>query len=432
MALKFSIRTGRLMSSGFFYHFLKGLILRQSANSLAKPYFRHMKPALSILFLIASLPLNGQQNLDSLFQKGMSALQAYHYQVAQTTFYECHRSDPNNPLYLEKLGYCYFQLGNLQEARTYLMALLKKDSVHVASLNYLATIEDQLLDYRSALGRVEALIRLDSTNAYYHKLSGQLNESLNNPTAAMLQYQRALQLNPSDQQSVITYCRLLTDAGYLPYADSLMETALRKQQKNLRLLYESVKLKYARKQFEQVLPKFETALAMGDTNLIYLPVYAFSLAQLERCNEALAWLHYLAVHKPPNEQLHFFMGRCYHHLDSLEQSFAQYDLAIQAAQSPNIAYYHQLMGDVTGQQKRYKLALKYYEQALENGNKDPVIYFNMAAAFDQLNAKDKKRAIEYYKKYLKNEDGKRLDLKQYAEKRVGELGYYEKHIWKGD
>ncbi len=391
-----------------------------------------MKPLLPIFFFLASLPLFGQQEVDAMFQKGMAALQAYRYNEAQSIFYECHRSHPDNPVYLEKLGYCYFQLGNLQEARTYLVAVLKKDSAHIASLNYLATIEEQLLDYRSALGRAEVLIRLDSTNAYYHKLAGQFSESLNQPTAAMLHYQQALHLNPADQQTVIAYSRLLTEAGYLPYADSLLETALRKQQKNLRLLYESAKLKYTRKLFDQVLPKFETALGMGDTNLVYLPVYAFSLAQLERCNEALIWLHYLAKHKPPNEQLHFFMGRCYHHLDSLEQGFAQYDLAILAAQSPNIAYYHQLLGDVAGQQKRYKLALKYYELALENGNTDPLIYFNMAAAFDQLNAKDKKRAIEYYKKYLENEDGKRPDLKQYAEKRVGELGYYEKHIWKGD
>jgi tetratricopeptide (TPR) repeat protein len=160
---------------------------------------------------------------------------------------------------------------------------------------------------------------------------------------------------------------------------------------------------------------------------------AYSLAQLDSCDAALPWLqHLLQRTTNPNEQLHYFLGRCYQQMDSLTQSFTQFELAVQAAQSPNIAFYYQLMGDVASEQKRYKTALKYYELAQKNGNQAPLLLFDMATALDQLDAKDKRKTIEFYKKYLKNDDGKNPVQTKYAKQRVGELEHYEKHIWKGD
>lgn len=394
-----------------------------------------MKPThliLPLLFLLLGQRSPAQPPLDSLFQAGLTAMQQFRYNEAHSLFYECHRSAPENQAYLEKLGQCYFQMGNLQEGRFFLKEVIKNDSLHVPTLNLLATIEEQLLDYRSALGRAERLIRVDSTNGYYRRLAGKLCENLNLADAASLHYHHALRLNPSDQVAVIAYCKLLSETGHLAFADSLMDAALRKQGKNLRLLYESAKLKYANRQFREVLPRFEVALSLGDTNLTFLPLLAFSLSQMDSCGAAMPWLRHLLKHSTkPNEQLHYFLGRCYQALDSLPQSFTQYELAILAAQSPNIGFYYQLMGDVTAQQKRHKQSLKYYELAQENGNSDPVIYFHQATALDLLNTKDKHKAIEQYKKFLKNEDGKKPDLRQYAKKRVEELEYYEKHIWKG-
>jgi tetratricopeptide (TPR) repeat protein len=297
--------------------------------------FNALAPLLAAFFTAASLP--AQPKLDSLYQAGLAAMQQYQYQQAQRTFYECHRSDPANLLYLEKLGQCYHLLGNLQEGRFYLKEVLKRDSQHAAALNLLAGIEEQLLDYRSARSRAEALVRLDSMNGYYRRLAGQLSEAMLDDPAAALHYHHALRLSPSDQLATVAYCKLLTEMGHLLHADSLMDAALRKQQPNLRLLYESAKLKYARKRFDEVLPRFQSAFALADTNLNFLPLYAFSLAQMDSCDAAMPWLRRLLSHsKKPNEQLHYFLGRCYQQSDSLTQAFTQYELAILAAQSPNI------------------------------------------------------------------------------------------------
>ncbi|MCC6723529.1 MAG: tetratricopeptide repeat protein [Saprospiraceae bacterium] len=384
------------------------------------------------LFLLPQCPLFAQQNLDSLYQSALAAVQNYRYNEALPILYECHRSAPDNQLFLEKLGQCYYQMGNLQEGRFFLKEVLKRDSAHVPTLNLLATIEEQLLDYRSALGRAEALVHLDSTNGYYRRLAGQLSGNLGRTESAIRHYHHALRLNPNDQVSVIAFCKLLTEVGELPYADSLMDAALRKQQQNLRLLYESAKLKYARKQYDQVLPRFGTALGLGDTSLNYLPLLAYSLTQLDSNEAALPWFHYLMQRSDkPNERLHYFLGRCYQQMDSLELGFQQYEMAVKAGQSDNIGFYYQVMGDVMNQQERYKQALKFYELAQENENADPVIFFDMATAFDQLNAKDKRKAVELFKQFLEKEAGKHPVQKQYATKRLAELAAYEKQLKKG-
>ena len=393
---------------------------------------KKLKPILCLFILSLPLVLAAQSSLDSLYQKGLTALQEFHYNKALDLFFECQRDDPENPEYLSKVGYTYYQLGNLQEARLYLKQVLKKDSNHVSALNYLATIEEQMLDYRSALKRMEALILLDSLNGYYFRTAGGLSEKLNDPGTAMLYYHQAVSLNPFDQLALVSYCNLLSGFGDLEQADSLLEMALWKQPRNLKLLYESVKANYRLRSYDQVLPKFERALTLGDTNLAYLPLLPFSLAQMERCEEAVFWMEYYAEKKQPNEQMHYFMGFCYNKLDSMEKSVEHYELAIEEGLSPNLAVYYQHLGDIMANQEKHRHALKNYELAQNYGNQDPVIYFHMAVAFDHVYIKDKKRPFEFYKKYLANYDAKNPDFKKYAEKRVTEIDYYEKHIWKGN
>lgn len=379
-----------------------------------------------------SLPaLFGQPKLDSLFSAGLQAEQAYRYQDALNLFFECQRNDPQHPEYLSHTGYCYFQLGNLTEARVYLNAALKQRPSHLPTLNYLASIEEQLLDYKNALVHVRTLISLDSSNSYYHRQAGQLCEHLNQSGDALQYYQSALQLNPYDQSSLIPFCRIVSEGGHPAYADSLLNLALQRQPDNLRLLYESAKLNYLLKRYEEVLPRFEKALSLQDTSLLYLPLLGYSLAQLGRCEEAIPWLEHLLKHKEPNEQLHYFTGFCYLQLDSLEKSMAQYELAIQAGLSPNLGTYHEHLGSIFSKKNQYRAALKNYETAQEYGNKSPTVYFHMATALDQLQKKDKKRPLELYKKYLSLYDGKDPSFKAYAENRVQEIEHYEKHIWKG-
>ncbi|HFA47388.1 MAG TPA: tetratricopeptide repeat protein [Bacteroidetes bacterium] len=386
---------------------------------------------LAILFF-APYRANAQSDLDSLYHEGLQEMQAFKYQQALELFFECQRNDPFNPEYLSKVGYCYFQLGNLQEAQIYFKEVMKKDSVHVSSLNYLATIEEQMLDYRSALGRVEQLIGLDSTNSYYYRTAGHLSEKLGRPGKAMIYYQQAISLNPGDQAALVAYCNLLSAVGDLHQADSILESALHKQPKNLKLLYESAKANYRLRTYEQVLPRFEKALEMGDTNLVYLPLLPYSLSQMERCGEAVPWMEYILEKKEPNEQLHYFLGFCYNKLDSIEKSIEHYELAVEEGLSPNLGVYYQHMGDIMAKQDKHRTALKNYELAQKYGNTDPVIFFHMAVAFDHVYIKDKKRPLSFYKKYLANYDAKNPDFKAYAKKRVEEIDYYEKYIWKGN
>ena len=377
-------------------------------------------------------PLHGQEDNDSLYIKGQEYLQQYQFQKALDYFFECQRNDPFNIEYLSKVGFCYYQLGNLNEAATYFEEVLKQDSFHISTLNFLSTISEQLLDYARALDHVESLISIDTTNGYYYRQAGKLNHLLGNKEAALFNYHHSIQLNPSDEIALIAFTDLLSGSGYLQQADSLLEAAIRKSRKpSFQLLYKSAKINYRLRTYDEVVLRIEDALEMGDTNMTYLPLLPFSHSQLERCDEAIPWLEYYVDRKEPNEQVHYFLGFCYHKMDSLEKSVDHYEKAIEAGISPNVGVYYQHLGDIQANQNKHRQALKYYDLALSYGNEDPVIFFHMAVAFDHLQKKDKKRPLELYKKYLAKAKSKDEEFHTYAKKRVEEIEYYEKHIWKG-
>jgi len=225
---------------------------------------------------------NAQISTDSLYAKGLEAFHNYQFDEALTHFFECQRNNPENVEYLSKVGLCYFQLGNLMEAKNYFSYAVKNDSLNISALNYLATIEEQMLEYHSALDRVETLIGIDATNSFYFRSAGSLSERLGRLQNAVLYYEKAYSLNPNDQSVLISLCDLYAKSMYLDYADSLLTDALRKQPKNLRLLYASANVNYRLREYEEVVPLFERALEMGDSSMRHLPIYAYSLAQLER------------------------------------------------------------------------------------------------------------------------------------------------------
>jgi len=144
-------------------------------------------------------------------------------------------------------------------------------------------------------------------------------------------------------------------------------------------------------------------------------------------------MEYLVSRLAPDEQLHYYLGFYYWKTESdAEKSMEHYELAVDLGLSPNLGVYYQRMGDIMAAEKKHRSALKNYELAQKYGNKNPVIHFHMAVAFDHVYKKDKKRPLESYKEYLKNYDGKKADFKAYAEKRVEEITYYEEVMWKGD
>ncbi len=359
-------------------------------------------------------------------------MQSFRFDEALRHFFECQREEPHNPDYLSKTGYCYYQLGNLAEAKVYFNSVLKQDSNHVSTLNYLVNIEEQMLNYRAAFKNMQRLIELDSTNSYYHRSAGNIAEKMSEPLVALYHYVKANKLNPNDQSALLSLCKLYVSLDQLEIADTLLDRALWKQPGNLLLLYSSAEINYRLRVFEQVLPPMFKALEMGDTNLAYLPLLPFSLSQLDSCEAALPWFEYILERKNPTEQMHYFMGFCYQKQGEFTLSLEHFNKAIEQGISPNIGTYYQRIGDVNSAKKDYRKSVEAYETALAYKAADPVIHFHLAVGYDHLYTKKKQKPLRLYKQYIATKDTAFPDFMAYAKQRVKELEYYEKNMWKGD
>ena len=109
-------------------------------------------------------------NADSALIRGDEYVAKFQYNKAVPLYYECVRSERGNVTNLNKLAYCYYQLGNNSDAKIYYKESLKYDSTNITAYIYLGALaerESELVDAADYYGQ---LIRIDSTVAHYHKL----------------------------------------------------------------------------------------------------------------------------------------------------------------------------------------------------------------------------------------------------------------------
>ena len=82
-------------------------------------------------------------NLDSALIRGDEYVAKFQYNKAVPLYYECVRTDKANVHYLNKLAYCYYQLGNNRDAKIYYQETLKYDSANITAYIYLGALAER-------------------------------------------------------------------------------------------------------------------------------------------------------------------------------------------------------------------------------------------------------------------------------------------------
>ncbi|MBT8218670.1 MAG: tetratricopeptide repeat protein [Bacteroidia bacterium] len=380
----------------------------------------------SILIILAILfcsVIHGQSdftsNPDSALIRGDQFARNFQYGKALQQYYECVRSDNQNVHYINKLAYCYYQLGNNVDAEIYYKRSLKLDSTNITANIYLGSIAERESETSLASAYYGALIEIDSTIAHYHKLKARVDIKLGQPLRAFQHYQKALEINPTDIETIADLAKLYLQSNDLKSAQFMIDEGLKINSSNKTLRYLQTNVAFKLDSFEQVIRIMESILAEGDTINHYEKLLAMSYLEKERYDDARIHLIRLTRNEKPNELTYYRLAQAYDGLDSTAQSIRAYEMAIDIGISNNVGAYYKNIGVLQRELNQLKSSMIAFKEAYHFSRRPDDLFF-WAKSQDEYYA-DKRMALANYQKYLRIDGEKSQELVNYTQARILQL-----------
>ncbi len=312
-----------------------------------------------------------------------------------TSFYPGGTSDPE---ILKRLGYNNLMAGNLPVAEKYYQQLYQLDSTKINVIFNLAGIQNRRGDIEKAVFYYKKVLAIDSLSYPANKQMAYLSEKRRDSIEIFKYFKKANELNSIDPDLAYDYAYNLIAAKNLNMAGFVVETALIVDSLNLLLLSLQMDIFYDLKQYKKSIKTGERLLTLGDsTNHTFLMLgkaYYFD----KQYQKAIAILNGLDGETPT-----YFMAMAYRGLNDLPNSNKYFEETIQRGISPNMSVYYMEKAQNLVNMKKYNTGLKAYKKATEYDLKgiENIIYYHIARIYD-VNLKDNKNALIYYKMFIKN------------------------------
>jgi len=299
---------------------------------------------------------------------------------------------------LQNLAYTSRMSGNLADAENYYLRLLQKDSTKTAVLFSLGNINLNRQNKQKALVYYKKILALDSTNFSVYKQLGDLTQG---DTVNCLMYlQKANSLNPIDADVAYDLSRIYLKKNkpdVLILATNVLDKALKADTANLFLLETKTNVLYLQKRSKETIDACNKLIANGNRAPQVISWMAISYFRLRQYKQCLATFRMVPDEKQ-SEAIFFYMAECYRALNDNPNAIAYYQKAIKDGISGNVPDYYIDLGDCYANLHQSGKALAAYQRSLTFDDR-PLTYYSLANVYD-VELKDSKTAIKYFKKYL--------------------------------
>ena len=308
---------------------------------------------------------------------GMDAIEAQEYSEALTCLNRALAEGEDKRLTYRGLGIAHMGLGEYDRAVDDFMNSLKGSNGLVGKLDYdinyyMALSQFKSGDLDAALDTYNAILGLDDKQADAHYLRGRIELLKNDKTAALADFDRAVELKSSDYDLYISIYEALDDAGDKQDGENYINMAL---QKNGRMTdYQSGLFSYYLGKYDEARQSLEAARKDDESDKLVL--------YLGRSYEALGDMNYAAT---------------------LYREYLEKD--------PDSACIYNEEGLMYLKQEEYMKALTAFENgmALNDPSYNQSLMFNEAVTYEYL-LDFKKAAVlmkEYIEKYPDDEEAQR-------------------------
>lgn len=375
-----------------------------------------MRLFLFSLISFISLSLVGQS--DPL-KEAKELIRNYRFQEASVLIERKLLDSPDDQDLMFLLAETYERTGQQTAAFKLYEQLYKSDSTNTEILMRLGKLSAKMRNLNAAYSYFNRLTEIEPQNPYFHKMAGEVAEK--NPLRlgeAIGYYQKALNLNPEDQETGAALANLYLKLNQLPSAKAITTRFLKRDSTNLIMLLLDTRLSYLQQNFPVVLKNAERMIRQGDSIPSALRMYGIALYQMERYLEAIKWLEYLEK-AAPSEQAYFYLSMSHYRTGEYAKAEKYMTKAIAETQSPNLGDFYTQLGLLYELQEKYPEAIRTYKDAYAlTGNNN--LMYRLAHISDQY-YKDDKIAEGYFRKFLDLTDTTQTPQRVYSEQRLSEM-----------
>jgi len=321
---------------------------------------------------------------------------------------------------LTNLAYTSRMAGNLADAESYYQRIYDKDSSNVAILFNLGNINLSRGNKIRSLLYYKKIPRLDSTNfAVYKQLAG-LAESQYDTVSYGKYLIKANTINPQEPDVAFDLFRYHIVFKKYKEAEAVLDIAIQADTANLVLLKGKAQINYLQKKNAETIASCTKLLQTGEKDASVTNWLAISYYRLRQYKLAINTFLTMSADKQ-NEGTFFYIGTSYEGLLDYPNAILYFNKALKDGISSNVPDYYNDIGDSYSYMHLPKKAIAAYQKSLQFEER-PLTYYSLANVYD-VDLKDGKAALKYYKKYMAGKHDEQEEKKyiDYATLRIPQL-----------
>jgi tetratricopeptide (TPR) repeat protein len=339
------------------------------------------------------------------------------YQKALSAFSAALQLEPNNVEVLSEIAAGLSVLGNNQDAVTFFKKAIRLEPENLVSAGKLGRVYINLKAYKNAYDVFAEIYTRDSINVYWNKQFAYCSFRMFKRKQAVYLYEKVLDANPRDYSS---YSNLIHSYNWKKQPKNIVaviDRGLEQFPDDAGLLLERANFYFKSKKYKLAMPAFENYFSTAGDSLYEITMnYGISTYFAKEENKAMDIFKNLFRVNPNDPFVMYYMSLCNKKLKNFEEAEKMMQWAIETTVPDYLAEMYHHLGQICGQQRKFKESVKALQKSYELNPKKNEVLFEIATTYEEYNS-NKTLALNYYRIYLE-EAGENSDNINYALDRI--------------
>ena len=350
-------------------------------------------------------------NANLFFKKGMVCSSLQNYQEALDAYTQALQYEPENPEILTEIAENLSLLGNNMDAEEFYKKAILLNPNDLVLKSKLGRVYINQRKNKPAYDLFTKIYSVDSTNVFWNKQLAYCSFKINRRTQAIYLYKKILESYPRDYS---VYSNLIHTYNWKKEGDEILEVirkGLDEFPHDAELILERANYFFRTKMYELAMSDFHNYFENGGDSIYEIAMnYGISTYFAGFTEEALVTFNDLNRANPMDAIVMYYQSLCYKKLKNFEESEKLMQWAIDFSTPDYVADMYHHLGQIYGQQRKFKESIEALEKSYELDPRNYEILFEIATTYEEFNS-NKTLALNYYNIYLKEagENGRNVN-----------------------
>lgn len=351
------------------------------------------------------------------FRLGKSYQHLNQYQFSIENYKKACKLNENSIATRLNLSSCLFTAGQYPQVEKEIKKIKVLDSLNYQANMLLAKTYSIQNKHKKSLETYQLLVELDSLNPYVHKLMGACRKRTQDYVGSLSSYLVSYRLNQNDLTVTSNIIQILYEmTGYqqaLEYANKGLAT----YPNNSMLLKKKAQVLIGLEWFENALNILKELKSKNQLSEAEHKQLGICYMQTRLYNEALTAFSIFESKYEKDPMVKFYQGVCNARLEKHELGVKLLEEAIFYVTPTIEASMHLYLAKSYGVQRQFEKSIASYKRHFELDNSNLTVLYEIATTYEEY-GNNKKKALNYYTKYVQKSEDKDDPKYEYAKARI--------------